>query len=407
MAETIDFIADYRHRAFLKLLFVIFCFAVLLVVIGYALTVGQGLSFSESYSIIWNHITGAEYPVRTEMWWKDHFIWDSVMPRIVVGIIGGAGLAVGGAVMQSVMSNPLADPYTTGIASGATLGAVAAIIAGVSFTSMVSGFGIVVNAFVGALIPALVVIAISRRISNSPATLILVGTAISYFFNAAITLLMMMASEEDLQSAYIWQVGTLTGMTWNDVPLMLTVTVIGSIIVMLVSKQLNLLTMGENSAKSLGLDVGQFRLLCLVLLSFMTAAIVSYTGTIGFVGLVSPHIARIVIGSDNRIVIPAAIIVGALMLTSCDLASRIISNISDIPVGAVLSLIGSPIFLILVIGRKKGSGVYRCYSTERNTSGRARMRSSSGSIAEGCTGRSCSQRSASSWRSSYSSSPCP
>lgn len=373
----------------------IICFAILLVVVGYALTVGQGLSISESYSIIWNHMTGTEYPIRSEMWWKDHFIWDSVMPRIIIGIVGGAGLAVGGAVMQSVMSNPLADPYTTGIASGATLGAVAAIIAGVSFTSMVGGFGIVVNAFVGALVPALVVIAISRRISNSPATLILVGTAISYFFNAAITLLMMMATEEELQSAYIWQVGTLTGMTWNDVPMMLVVTVIGSIIVMLVSRQLNLLTMGENSAKSLGLDVGQFRLLCLILLSFMTAAIVSYTGTIGFVGLVSPHIARIVIGSDNRIVIPAAMIVGALMLTSCDLASRIISNISDIPVGAVLSLIGSPIFLMLVIGRKKGSGVYRCCSTKPPMLDHALTRNLSGNTAEEFTGRSCSWQSAS------------
>lgn len=353
------FIETYRHGLLVKAVFILVCLALLLLVVGYALTVGQGLTISESYSILYHHLLGESYPLRSEMWWHDYFIWSNVMPRVIIAIVGGMGLAVGGAVMQSVMSNPLADPYTTGISSGATFGAVSAIIAGVSFTSILGEFGIVGNAFIGAMVPAVIVILLSRRIGNSPAALILAGTAISYFFNAAVTLLMISASEEDLEAAYIWQVGSLTGTTWDDIPLMLAVTLIGVTISMLLSRQLNLLTLGENSAKSLGLNVGQFRMLCLVLLSFMTAAVVSYTGTIGFIGLVSPHIARLVIGSDNRMVIPASMIVGALLLAVCDLLSRIVSNVTDIPVGAILAMVGSPIFLLLIIGRKRGSGVYR------------------------------------------------
>lgn len=348
----------YRHNRFLKGVFIIICSIVLTFIIGYSLAVGQGISVSESYDIIIKHLTGETYPRRSEMWWKDYFIWNNVMPRVVVGIIGGCGLAVCGAVMQSIMSNPLADPYTTGISSGACFGAVASLIAGISFTSMGSGYTTVTNAFIGALIPTMIIIMISRRINATPATLILIGTAISYFFNAAVTLMMVTATAEDLQAAYLWQVGTLTGMTWNSIPLMFTITVIGSIIAMSLSKRMNLLTMGENSAKSMGLNVEQFRMLCLIMVAIMTAAIVSFTGILGFVGLIAPHITRLVIGSDNRVVIPASMIVGALMLVSCDLVSRIVSNITDIPVGVVLSLVFSPIFLLMVIGFRKGRGVY-------------------------------------------------
>ena len=357
MTEQFNLIETYHKSISVKILFIVFCLIALLLVVGYSLTVGQGLTIAESYDIIFKHIMGESYPLRSDMWWKDYFIWNNVMPRVLVGIVAGAGLAIGGAVMQGIMSNPLADPYTTGISSGACFGAVAAIIAGVTFSQISSAYGIVTNAFIGALVPALIVILVSRRI-HSPAALILVGTAISYFFNAAVTLMMITATEEDLQTAYLWQVGTLTGMTWNDLPIMLAVTAVGSVIVMFFSKQLNLLTIGENSAKSLGLNVSQFRMVCLVLLSVMTAAIISFTGTLGFLGLVAPHMVRLVLGSDNRLVIPASMLLGGLMLVTCDLISRVVSNVSDIPVGVVLSIVCSPIFLLLILRRQQGRGVY-------------------------------------------------
>ncbi|MDR1690387.1 MAG: iron ABC transporter permease [Candidatus Methanoplasma sp.] len=355
MSDSSELIRTYRHGRTIKISFIIACLILLFAVIGISLTIGQGISFTESYELIFNHITGVTYPDRSEMWWKDYFIWNNVMPRVIIGIFAGAGLAIGGAMMQSLMSNPLADPYTTGISSGACFGAVAAIVAGVSFTSIFGSYGIVGNAFLGALVPALIVILVSRRLGSSPAALILVGTAIAYFFNSFVTLMMITAEADDLQAAFLWQVGTLTGMTWSDIPLMLVITCAGSLVIMLLSKQLNLLTLGETSAKSLGLNVGQFRMICLVLLSVMTAAVISYTGVLGFIGLVSPHVVRLVIGSDNRLVMPASIAAGALFLVSCDLVSRVISNISDIPVGVVLSFIGSPIFLYLIIRKKNGS----------------------------------------------------
>lgn len=351
-------IGQYHHKMLIRFAFIGLAFVALLLIIGYAVTVGQGIGILDSYDIIFKHITGESYPERSDEWWKDYFIWDYVMPRIVIGIVAGCGLAIGGAVMQSVMSNPLADPYTTGISSGAGFGAVAAITVGISFSSISGTYGIVVNAFIGSMIPAVIVIVLSNRISSSPATMILIGTAISYFFNSAITLMMVLTDPDQLQAAYLWQVGSLTGMTWADARVMFIITLLGSIVALFISNSLNLLTIGENSAKSLGLNVNQFRMLCLILLSVMTAAIVSFTGTLGFIGLVAPHITRLVVGSDNRILIPASMVVGAVMLCACDLISRIISDVADVPVGVVISIMCSPIFLLLIISRKTGRGVY-------------------------------------------------
>ena len=257
--------------------------------------------------------------------------------------------------MQSLMANPLADPYSTGISSGACFGAVAAIVAGISFSSMTGEMGIVTNAFIGALIPAFVIIALSARINMTPATMILVGTGISYFFNSMVTYLMILTDADTLQRAYLWQIGSLDGMTWSSVPLMLVVTIIGTILVMLSWRKLNVMTMGDNSAISLGLNVQEFRIMCLILMSVMTASIVSYVGIIGFVGLVAPHIVRLVVGGDNKFVIPQSMAFGALLLLFADYVSLVVW---DIPVGVTMGLIGSPLFFILILYSKKGKGIY-------------------------------------------------
>ena len=252
------------------------------------------------------------------------------------------------------MGNPLADPYSTGISSGACFGAVAAIVVGVSFSSVTGEMGIVTNAFIGALIPAMLIIFISERVRMTPATLILLGTAISYFFNSMITYVMVTTDADTLKSAYLWQVGSLDGMTWSSVPLMLAVTIVGSAFVMMATRKLNVMSLGENSAISLGIDVQKFRIICLALMAVMTAAIVSYTGIIGFVGLVAPHIVRLVIGSDNKFVVPISMAVGAFLLLFAD---YIAYQLSNIPVGVVMSLIGSPVFFILIVLQSRKSGV--------------------------------------------------
>lgn len=350
------------HRYILRKVFILAALAAGTVLLAGLFSVSsfEGITLGESYTIIWNHITGVTYEPRSLYWWADQYIWNSAMPRVCIAVVAGASLAVAGTVMQALLNNPLADPYATGISSGACFGAVAAIIAGVSFSTVAGEYGIVTNAFVGAMVPTVIIILLARRIGNSPATMILVGTAISYFFNAMVTYFMVMTDTETLQEAYLWQVGSLTGLSWEDIPLMLAVTVVGAAFTMVVSRQLNVLSMGDKGARSLGMDVSTFRTVCLIVMALMTAAVISYTGIIGFIGLVAPHLVRIFIGSDNRYVVPVSMLAGSFLLLLADYLAMSVSSVSDIPVGVITSLIGSPVFFALIIWQRRSyGGLYR------------------------------------------------
>ena len=201
---------------------------------------------------------------------------------------------------------------------------------------------------------AALIILISAKIRMTPATLILLGTAISYFFNSMITYLMVTTDADTLKSAYMWQIGSLDGMTWGYIPIMLGVTIVGTVFVLMMANKLNVMSLGEKSAISLGVDVQRFRTVCLLIMAFMTAAIVAFTGIIGFVGLVAPHLVRLLVGSDNRFVMPISMAVGAILLLIADYTAYQLSNI---PVGVVMSIIGSPVFLILIMYHTRKAGV--------------------------------------------------
>ena len=349
-------IREYHRQIAKKTLLLIISIAGIILTVGLlSVSTFDGISLSQAYKIIWGHITGVEYDYGTQskLWWADRYIWNRALPRATVAILAGASLAACGTLMQSVLSNPLADPYSTGISSGACFGAVAAIIVGISFTSMAGEAGIVTNAFIGALIPAIILIVISERINVTPATMILIGTAISYFFNSMVTFMMVTTDADTLKSAYLWQIGTFDGLTWSSVPIMLVVTVLGSACVVWLSSKLNVASLGDNAAISLGLDIKNFRILCLILMSLMTAAVISFTGIIGFVGIVAPHIVRIVVGTDNRFVVPISMSIGALLLLVAD---YIALSYADLPVGVIMALIGSPIFFALIVWQRKSMG---------------------------------------------------
>jgi len=161
----------------------------------------------------------------------------------------------------------------------------------------------------------------------------------------------MTASSQDLQDAFLWQIGSVADASWGDIPLMLAMVIVASVIVQLSYRSLNLLSLGDDTARSLGLDVSQYRMLCILLVSLLVASIISFTGVIGFVGLVAPHMVRFMIGGDNRFVIPASICVGALILVFADLVSRWFYGIASVPIGVVMSFIGAPVFLLLVLRR--------------------------------------------------------
>lgn len=349
------FVGEYHQFTLRRIVFIAATLIILAVLFGLSISIGErDIGFLDAYRVFFDHLMGnASYEYHSDLWWDDSIIWNTRLPRAALAIVAGMGLAVCGATMQSIMKNPLADPYITGISSAASLGAILTIVLGLSITSSSGQYGIVLNAFVFGMIPAVIIMLMSRFGNTSPATLILAGTAISYFFSSLSTLILTTSSEEDLASAYTWQVGSLSGTVWSDIPLVLVVVLGGSLALQLSASKLNLLTMGDESAKSLGLNASGFRMVCLCLMSLIAATIISFTGVIGFLGLVVPHIARLVIGSDNRFVIPASMALGALVLLAADLVGKSITAVEEIPVGVVMSFIGAPIFLYLILRQKR------------------------------------------------------
>ena len=329
-----------------KYIFVVACFIAIVLVAGYTVTIGSvAISFIEAYETIWNHLTGNIVNTRF-----DYVIWDLRMPRVIGGIFAGAGLAVCGVIMQNTLKNPLADPYTTGVSSGASLGAT--LFVTVIGASLGSTMG-VIGAFIFALIPVAIMILITKMKDASATTMIMAGIGIMYLFNAFTTMLMMSAEAQTMQAIYNWQVGTLEILKWEHLPIIAVVTVIGIIISMFIAGKLNVLATGDESAKAMGINADRMRTWCLILVGIVAAAIVSFTGLIGFVGLVAPHITRLFVGSDNKFLIPAAAVFGGMLMIVADAVGRLILFPQVIQVGVIMAFIGGPVFLLLLLGSKK------------------------------------------------------
>ncbi len=344
---------EYRSSIIRKIVFTAVCLCLALVIAG--LVMGYGdypLSLKEVYEILWSHVfNGAPSSDDPIPYMRDHVVWNLRLPRVLVALIAGFGLAIAGAVMQSTLKNPMADSYTTGVSAGAAFGATLSIVFGFSFIS--HDVDMVLTAFVFSLAPTMLIVLLTRVGSLSSTSMILAGLAVMYIFSAMTAALKLMAEPEALASLYRWQVGSLNNMVWSDVPVMLAVTILGSVVIMCLSSKINMLASGDDTAKALGVDASKMRIICLVIVSLMTAAIVSYTGTIGFVGLVSPHVARLFIGADNRYLIPAAAFFGALLMLVSDFVGRVILAPSVLEVGVVTAFIGGPMFLYLIIRQRR------------------------------------------------------
>ena len=343
-----DTVKAFNSSLMMKYLFIAACAVVIIIVTSIAITVGAvDIGFIEVYEIIWDHLTGnitSDY---------DYIVFDMRLPRVVAGIIGGAGLAICGVIMQSVLKNPLADPYTTGVSSGASFGATIAMTVGI--TAALGSQSSVILAFVFSLVPTVVIAMMSRFSNASPTTVIMAGIGIMYIFNAMTTVMMLWADSSALNQIFYWQTGSLALIDgWVSIPVMFIVVTIGIILSMLISGKLNVLATGDDSAKALGINADRMRLLCLILTGIVSAAVVSFTGLIGFVGLVTPHIVRMFIGADNRYLVPACAFFGAALMLVADVVGRVIIYPSALPVGVVMSFLGGPIFLWMVL-RRSGS----------------------------------------------------
>ncbi len=293
-------------------------------------------------------VTRQSAPARTV---EEIIILHIRLPRVLVGVLVGASLAVSGVVFQALFKNPMASPFVTGVSSGAALGASIAIVAGAGGTALGLGF-VSISAFLGALGAALLVSVISRAGSGSQTLrLLLSGLAVSYVLSAATSLIMIISGQE-LHAVVSWLMGGLTNSNWTQVEIGMPTSMLGILGAYVFSRELNVMLLSDEEAKNLGVEVEKTRRRLVILASTTTAVAVSLTGTIGFVGLMTPHLARSVLGSDHRILVPTSAILGSVMLVVSDAIARTILIPSEIPVGIVTSLLGGPFFIyLLVTGR--------------------------------------------------------
>lgn len=276
------------------------------------------------------------------------------LPRIVGGIIIGAALAASGVVYQGVFRNPMADPYVLGVSAGASVGAGIGILFGSSLSLL--GLPIVpTTAFIAALATIFVVYNISRIGSRVPEmTLLLSGIAITIFLSAIYQVMQVIAENYKLHTLVNWTIGGIMNLGWGSVVTIFPFIVAGIIISYIFSRDLNMMSLGQDTAQHLGVNTERTKKILLAGGALMTAAAVSVSGLIGFVGLMIPHITRLVMGPDHRLLLPASVIVGAIFLVICDAIARVLTGAAELPVGAITALAGGPFFIFL-LRRKKMS----------------------------------------------------
>lgn len=281
-------------------------------------------------------------------------IWNVRLPRVMLGVFIGAGLSMAGTAFQGMFKNPMADPYVIGISSGAALGATIAIILKLEG----SYFGISpisVFAFIGALTAVFLVYEIARIKNQIPVTTLLIsGVAIGQLFTAIMSFLMVIFSK-DMSKIIYWSLGSLAGKGWSPVLGIMLPMITSMILLNIFARDLNVMLTGEESAKSLGVNVERTKIYVLLLGTFMTSVAVSVSGIIGFVGLIIPHIVRLIIGPDHRILLPASALVGGIFMIASDAIARTVISPIEVPVGIVTAMFGGPFFIYLLVKAKRNT----------------------------------------------------
>jgi len=282
------------------------------------------------------------------------------LPRIIAGILVGASMGVAGAVLQGYLRNPLATPFTMGVSHGAMFGASLAIILGAGY-SLNSGqvflsnpYAVVFFAFLGAISATLVILALARLRGLSPEAIVLAGVAMSSLFVALTTLVQYFADELQLSAMVYWSFGNLARATWREDGIMTIAFVLTFIYFLLRRWDLNASTLGDDVAKSVGVNIERERLIGTLLSAFITSVTVAFVGVIGFIGLIAPHSMRLTAGGDYRFLIPLSALAGALLLVSADLLARMILSPMNLPVGVITSFLGAPTFIYLLVRMEGG-----------------------------------------------------
>ncbi len=279
-------------------------------------------------------------------------IWDIRLPRVLLAGVVGMALAVAGATYQGLFRNPLADPYLIGVAQGAAVGAVLGLILGIGF-DVLGIFTTPLFAFAGAF-GAVGVVYMLARVGNrlTVTTLILAGVALGSFLTAIVSYLITVSGDK-IHSVMFWLMGSFSMAGWESVKIVIPIVIIGTLVILLFARSLNLIQLGEEQAQELGVDVERMKIILLTAATLITAAAVSFVGIIGFVGIIVPHAIRLIWGADYRFLLPLSALVGAVFMILADIASRTLVAPSEIPVGAITALVGAPFFLYLLRKRTR------------------------------------------------------
>ena len=310
------------------------------------------ISFTEAWDVIIKHLQGVEPSDYSERI-RDTLVFYGTFPRIIGAALIGGILGISGAIMQYCVRNPLADPYTTGISSAALFGVTIYLALGIVLIPIPGDMGLVINAFIFSMIPCIVMIMISIKRKITPTMLILIGIAMMYIFSSFTMILKYKAEPDVLQQIIEWSIGSVSKVTWGSMLFLIASLCILLILSTVYSKRLDVMSAGDNQAFSLGADPKKTRLICMAVVSACTSIAVSFSGSIGFVGLVVPHISRLLVGSRTNALIPCSAVTGALLLVVADTLAR--SFGAGLPVGAITAIIGCPVFLYFLV-KMRGSG---------------------------------------------------
>lgn len=280
-------------------------------------------------------------------------VWDIRMPMALMAVAVGAALAIAGAEMQTILNNPLASPFTLGISAAAGFGAALALVLGVSILPFAGIFLVSVNAFVFAMLASLAIYFLSSLRGVTVETVVLLGIAMVFLFSSLLALLQYIASEQALQQVVFWALGSLVKATWPKIGIAVGVLLVTTPLFVRQVWALTALRLGEEKALSLGINVRKLRLQALISISVLAAAAVAFVGTIGFVGLVGPHVARMLVGEDQRFFLPMSAITGAILLSAASIVSKAITPGAIFPIGIITSLVGVPFFLSLILAKRR------------------------------------------------------
>lgn len=319
--------------------------------VAIVLAIGFGtvsIAPADTVRVLWAHLggrTGGD-PL------TDQIVWQFRAPRVLLAAVAGAGLGLAGLCLQNLVRNPLADPYLFGVTSGASLGAVIAMTTG---ALAATGFGVTGSAFTGALVSLTLVFVLAQRSGRLIGSdLLLAAVAVSYLGTAITSYLQLRAKPAELRGVMFWLLGSLTGASWSSLLAPTLAVLAGLAVLPGLARGMNALALGDDTAAGLGVNPNLLRLWLLLISSLLTATVVAAAGGIGFVGLIVPNAARLLVGPDHRRALPVSLLVGAIFLVLVDLAARTVDRPNEIPIGIITAVLGAPAFLILLRRRKTG-----------------------------------------------------